>query len=467
VGSHHQQLLQRAVGVVIRAVAATGQLGSGFKAETLARAAEGAHFIGCDAGSSDPGPYYLGSGETHASDTAVASDLQLILAEGLSRNIPVLIGSAGTAGGRPHLQRTVDIVRALAARNGWHFPLAMVDSEIEPALVLDAYENGRLSALAGAPPISAGSVRAATRTVAMQGPECFVDGLERGAQVVIAGRASDTAIYAAFPSMHGIPESVALHAAKILECGAAAAVERMYPDCMVAELDEDGFTVEPPNPLMVCTPQSVASHAFYETADPFRLAEPHGTLDTSQAIYTAASDRAVRVTGSRFEASAQHTVRLEAATHVGFRTVVIAGIRDPLVVDEIEPFVAKTRSVVQSKVLDSLGLAPESYRIRWNVYGHNGSMGSLEPNDGATGHEVALLIDIVAAEQEVAQAIGSVAWHTALHQPVPQYSGLVSHLAFPISPPAVNAGPVYEFSLNHVMQVDSPRDAYRLTMEQI
>ena len=58
------------------------------------------------------------------------------------------------------------------------------------------------------------------------------------------------------------------------------------------------------------------------------------------------------------------------------------------------------------------------------------------------------------------------AWHTALHQPIPEYSGLVSNLAFPISPPAIAAGAVYEFSINHVMHVDKPGDTYTLTVEE-
>ena len=80
---------------MIKAVAATGQLGTGFKAHTLAAAAVGADFIGCDAGSSDPGPYYLGSGQTQSSEQAVARDLELMISEGRRRGIPVLVGSAG------------------------------------------------------------------------------------------------------------------------------------------------------------------------------------------------------------------------------------------------------------------------------------------------------------------------------------------------------------------------------------
>ena len=452
---------------MIKAVAANGQLGTGFKAETLAAAAIGADFIGCDAGSSDPGPYYLGSGMALASDAAVGRDLELMIAAGLEQGIPVLVGSAGTAGARPHLERTVAVVRALAAKNGWSFRLAVIDSEISAETVVEALQDGRLTALPGAPEISADTIRAAAHTVAMQGPECFIDALERGAQVVIAGRSSDTAIFAAVPLMHGIPAGVAFHAAKILECGAAAAVERKYPDSMVALLDEGGFTVEPPNPVMVCTPQSVASHTFYETADPFRLIEPGGTLVTTAATYTAVSDRAVRVTGSEFEHTDDYTVKLEAATLVGYRTVIFAGVRDPIVVGQIDDYVERASAVIEGKVADSLGIAAGEYRMRWSVYGRNGTLGRFEPETAVTGHEVALLIDIVANDQSTAAAIGAIAWHTALHQPVPEYSGLVSNLAFPISPPATDAGPVYEFTINHALHVAHPRDTYRISLEEV
>jgi hypothetical protein len=452
---------------MIKAVAATGQLGTGFKAHTLAAAAEGADFIGCDGGSSDPGPYYLGSGQTQSSDQAVARDLELMISEGLNHGIPVLVGSAGTAGARPHLDRTVRIVRELAEKNGWHFPLAVIDSELDSERVAAAYESGSVTPLNGAPEISAASLREAEHIVAMQGPDCFIDALQQGASVVIAGRSSDTSIFAAIPMMRGIPEGIAFHAAKILECGAASVVERKYPDSMVAVMDADGFTVEPPNPDMVCTPQSVASHTFYETADPFRLVEPGGTLDTTNSAYSAVSDRAVRVTGSAFEKTGDYTVKLEASALLGYRTVVIAGVRDPLVVSQIDRFVEKTSAVIRGKIADSLGAAEGDYRIRWNIYGKNGTLGPFETENRVDGHEVALLIDIVAKDQGLAHAIGSVAWHTALHQPIPEYSGLVSHLAFPVSPPAIDAGPVYEFSVNHVMHVQKPSDAYTLTVETL
>ena len=275
---------------MIKAVAATGQLGTGFKAATIAAAAEGADFIGCDAGSSDPGPYYLGAGIPQWSDAAVSRDLELMLAEGLEHGIPVLVGSAGTAGGTPHLQRTVAIVRELARKHDWHFRLGVVDCEISPERVATALADGRLSPLAGAPEISAETICGSARIVAMQGPECFIDALEQGANVVIAGRTSDTSIFAAIPMMRDIPHGIAFHAAKILECGAASTVRRSSRTRW-SPTSTDTAPSSSPDPEMVCTPQSVASHVLYETADPFRLVEPAGTVVTADSEYEAMDDR--------------------------------------------------------------------------------------------------------------------------------------------------------------------------------
>src|SRR5437660_12709510 len=68
----------------IRAVAATGNLSTGFREESLVRAVEqGASFVGCDAGTTDSGPYYLGSGKPRGPREGVKRNLRLVLREAL------------------------------------------------------------------------------------------------------------------------------------------------------------------------------------------------------------------------------------------------------------------------------------------------------------------------------------------------------------------------------------------------
>lgn len=452
----------------IKAVAATGNLSSGFREGTLIRAVQqGAHFIGCDAGTTDSGPYYLGSGKTRGPRDGTKRNLRIMIREGLRAGIPVIVGSAGHAGGNPHLQWTLEIVRELASENGWHFKLAAIDSEIPKERLASAFEQNRVSPLHPAPELDRDSILQAERFVAMMGIEPIQCALKAGANVVIAGRCSDVAIYAALPVMEGIPKHVAFHAGKILECGSAAVAQRYYPDCMAAELDPDGFTMESPNPDFHCTPQSVAAHTLYENADPYRLVESGGTADTTDAKYEAVSDRAVRVTGSRFIAAEKYTVKIEGAALAGYRSIVVAGIRDPLILRQLDKFLASLRAVVERKIEDSLKLNPSAYTLQFRVYGSNGSLGKLEPCAQVEGHEVGLVIDVVARSQAEAADILPIIWHTGLHHPIPEQEGLISNFAFPFSPPGADMGPVYRFCANHIWHLDDPCEPFRTTFESL
>ena len=452
----------------IKALAATGNLSTGFREETLVRAVdEGAHFIGCDAGTTDSGPYYLGSGKPRGPREGTKRNLRIMIREALKAGIPVIVGSAGHAGGTPHLEWTLDIVRELARENAWHFKLAAIDSEIPKESFLEAFRASRITPLCPAPDLQESSIRQAERFVAMMGIEPIQAALNSGAQVVIAGRSSDVAIYAALPVLEGIPKHIAFHAGKILECGSAAVAQRLYPDCMAAELDEDGFTIEPPNPAFRCTPQSVAAHNLYENADPFRLIESGGTVDTTAAKYEATSERAVRVSGARFLPAEKYTVKIEGAALAGYRSIVVAGIRDPLILGQLGTFLGGLRAVVERKIEDSLKLNRDAYTLQFRVYGGNGSLGQAEPSPQIEGHEVGLIIDVVAASQSLAADILPIVWHTGLHHPIPEQEGLISNLAFPFSPPGADMGPVYRFCANHVWHLDDPCKPFRMTLENL
>src|SRR5680860_1285129 len=98
-------------------------------------------------GSTDPGPFALGSGLDDRSQIVVKRDLRLIIQAGLDLGVPVLIGTAGLAGGRPHLRHTADLIRELAAEHGWSFRLATIDAEVDKDWVLHSYEAGKMRPL--------------------------------------------------------------------------------------------------------------------------------------------------------------------------------------------------------------------------------------------------------------------------------------------------------------------------------
>ena len=111
----------------VRAFALTGMLGAGYLESSLKRAMSwNPDFIGCDAGSTDGGPASLGSGKCSFSRHAVKRDLRLALLAVRSEKIPLLIGSAGSAGGDLNLAWVVDIVKEIAQEEDLHFKMAII-----------------------------------------------------------------------------------------------------------------------------------------------------------------------------------------------------------------------------------------------------------------------------------------------------------------------------------------------------
>ncbi|MFT5450306.1 MAG: hypothetical protein ACI9DC_005512 [Gammaproteobacteria bacterium] len=446
----------------IRILSASGVCGSGFREESLrAGLAKLPHFIGCDAGSTDPGPYPLGAGKSAFPPAAIKRDLSLMLRAAREADVPLLIGSAGTAGGKPHVELVRDIVMEIAVEHGLEFRLALIHAEQDKAYLLERFAQGRIKPLNPAPEIDASTIEDAERVVGMMGPEPYLRAIEDGAQVVIAGRSSDCAIFAGIPIREGIPEGIAWHAAKILECGAAAVEQRISPDCLFATCSQDHFDVEPLDERLRCTPQSVAAHGLYENSDPFRLVESTGTLDIEHARFEQLDERAVRVSGSRFEPAERYTVKLEGATHCGFQSVLIGSMRDPFLIGQIDDWLARLRERLDERVVQVHGdeLKPSDWRLDIRTYGRNGTMGALEPKADEPSHELCLTFDVTAPTQAIASSIAAVLRHQALHLPIPEWSGLITTLACPYNPPWLERGSVYRFCLNHVVE---PDDAYEM-----
>src|ERR1700738_1722805 len=98
----------------MRYVAAAGALGAGVDRDSLfAALEEDPHFIAADAGTTDAGAFALGAGETAFSRGAVKRDLSVMLEAGLRARVPVLVGSAGTAGADVHVDWVIAIVEEI------------------------------------------------------------------------------------------------------------------------------------------------------------------------------------------------------------------------------------------------------------------------------------------------------------------------------------------------------------------
>ena len=454
----------------IRILAANGVCGSGFLEESFETGlAAKPDFIGCDAGSTDPGPSHLGSGNAAFPREAVARDLRLMLIGARRIKVPLLIGSAGTAGGDVHLEWFYRILKEIAAAEDLSFKLALIRSEQDKGYLKKRLSQGRIKPLDPAPEFNEAVIDRSEHIVGMMGAEPYMRALNAGAEVVVAGRSSDTAIYAAIPLMRGYPEGLTWHMAKIMECGAACVVNRKSGDSMFAWLRKDHFEVEAPDPDLRCSPQSIASHSLYENADPFRLVESSGTLDLTNSKYEAISERKVRVSGSAFIPAQRYTVKLEGAEKAGYQSIVIGSIRDPFIIRQIDDWTTRLTARIHARVKQVYGdrLKPDEYVVFMRIYGKNGTMGPLEPVKEIRSHELCLIIELTAKTQEIASTIAGIVRHQALHLPIPEWSGLITAVACPYNPAHLDRGAVYRFNVNHVAEPDDPYEMFPMRLYDV
>lgn len=434
----------------MRILSPTAILGYGFPEESFERGmARRPHVIGVDAGSTDPGPYYLGSGKPFVDRGAVKRDLGILVPGAKRAGTPLVIGTAGGSGARPHVSACLDIIAEVAAEHGLALSAAVVHADVPRPRVRRALAAGRVVPLPFVPELTPDRLSRTTRIVAQMGWEPLLEPLRRGVDLVVAGRCYDPALFAAPAILEGFDPGPAVHLGKILECAAIAADPGSGRDCVIGTLHDGGFIVETLNPLRRFTVASVAAHTMYEKSHPYLLPGPGGVLDLSEVHFRQASDSSVEVTGSRF-ATRQPTVKLEGAMVTGYRAFSIAGIRDRVMIQQLDLILEAVRSAVEA-TFESGG-----YDLRFRVYGKDGVMGPLEPERVAAGHEVGLVIDAVAPTQSLADAVCGYARSTALHYGYPGRIATAGNLAFPFSPSDYQGGAVYEFSVYHVMEVDDP-----------
>lgn len=453
-----------------RVLSASGQIGSGFLEASFARGiALAPHVIACDGGSTDAGPYYLGSGLPHFPRAGVKRDMRLMMLGRNQARVPLIIGSCGFAGGDAGVDWMLDIVHEIAREEGLRFRLATVRSEQDKAYLKRQLREGRITPLDPAPPISEAIIDASAHIVGMMGHVPIADAVGRGADIVLCGRATDTSLFATIPLMRGTGAGPAWHAAKILECGTAATVVRRRPDSIMAWVRGDHFDIRPMDPESRCSPQSVAAHTLYENADPFLITEPGGVIDCGASRYEALNDRAVRVRGSRFVPAARTTVKLEGAQSAGHQAIIVAGVREPYILRQLDPWLDAMQQRFATRVQEIFGggVGPGDYDIHVRVYGRDGVMGKLEPLAQQMGHEACLLFTVTAADGPTVDAIAKTFAHFALHYPIPEWSGLISGLAFPMVPAHVSRGEVFRFNLNHVVTPEDPMEMVRTELMEV
>lgn len=450
----------------IRILTPVGMLGYGIPEADFWRGIDaGADAVIIDAGSTDPGPYLLGLGKMIVTESALERDLRLILAGCQKNGIPLLIGSAGGPGIGKHVDETIAVIARIASTEGYRLKVAAIYSDVEAALVHERLDAGQLGPCASAPQATTHDIDTSEHIVAQMGAEPILKVLREhpDVNVVVAGRAYDPAPYAAFCLLHGIEDpGIFWHMGKIMECRANCAEPKGR--VILATIRQDSFDLEPMNPAERCTPLSVAAHTLYEKTRPDLLSGPGGVLDLSGARYLPLTERSVRVNGSVFRPTPRYLVKLEGAAIVGQRTIFIGGIRDPILIGQIDSFLEALKQRLNAVYP---ALRSGEAQIHFHVYGKNGVMGECEPEKAVVPLEIGLLGEVTAPTQDLATAICSNARIGVLHMPYPGQVATAGNFALPLTPMENPIGPVCRFSLYHLMEVESPLELFPYRIEEL
>ncbi len=417
--------------------------------------------IACDSGSSDCGPVPLGSDGTASPLAWQTHDIELMLVAARKLGVPMIIGSAGDTGTNSRVDRYVTIVRELAAKHGLApFKLGYFYSELSRETVRAYLVESAILGLDGRADLTEAELDATDRIVAVAGVHPYIRLLEMGADVIMGGRSSDCAIFAA-PAMHkGYPEALAYYYGKVMECASFCAEPYAGKESIMGEITMEDVKVTAMLPEQRCTVASVAGHAMYERSNPYYEYFLGGHIDMRDCVYEQLTDRTTRVTGPVYVPAEDLRVKLEGSGKVGERYVGIVGVRDPYTISRIDEVIAWARQAV----IDRFG--PEGWQLSYTVYGRDGIMGPLEPNRDRPAHELCVVVQGVAPTAEMAEEVCLTGSRQMFYARLPDVKGTAGGVAFLLDE-VMKTSPSYRWTLNHTMRVKDPLELFPLHMIEV
>jgi hypothetical protein len=266
---------------------------------------------------------------------------------------------------------------------------------------------------------------ATDRIVAVAGVHPFIKALEMGADVIIGGRSSDAAVFAAPAIFESFPENIAYYAGKVLECASFCAEPYGAKESVIGTITKDDVKVTAMAPFQRCTIASVAGHAMYERTNPFYEYVAGGKMDMSECVYEQYDEKTCRITNPKFvPIEGKIKVKLEGSGRIGYRYLGMAGVRDPYTIKNIDKVIEWAKSQVAER-------HPEGgYELSYRIFGKNGVMGDLEPIKETKSHELLIVVEGVSKEKALAEEATLVGTRQIFYARLPEVKGTAGTAAF-------------------------------------
>ncbi len=425
--------------------------------------AENPDAVCADSGSCDIGPAPLGSDESASLEKWQRHDIALMLSGSRKINAPMIIGSASDTGTNRGVDNYVRYIKDAAAEQGQPgFKLASIRSNIDHDFLLRQLNNGAaITGLGNMPDLTVEDLERTDNFVAVMGVEPIMAALCSDADAIITSRTSDCCIFAAFGLFKGFAPEFSYYLGKVLECSSFCAEPYMGKESVIGTIDPPSIYVKAMHPRQRCTPASVAGHAMYERVNPFTESFAGGSIDMSECSYSQFDEKTTRITGMKYCPSERYCVKLEGAGKVGERAYSIIGIRDPETIARIDDAIKWARD----KTASLYGKPDDKYQLFYHVYGKNAVMGEFETVNVPRSHELGVVVEAVADTRDEAIAIATMGARGVFYARL-NNKGSAGAVAF-LTETAIYAGPVYEWTMNHIMEIDSPTAYFPVTCEEV
>jgi len=420
-------------------------------------------YILCDSGSDDIGPTPLGADICTSLKSTQIHDLELMFVESRKLGIPMIIGSAGDTGTNRQVDSYVEIIKDLAKKhNVSKFKLGYFYSEVDKQYLLTKMQNGEtLEGLDGRHDLTLEELEKTDRIVAVAGVHPYIKLLDMGADVIIGGRSSDCAVFAAPAIQQGFSEDLSYYLGKVLECASFCAEPYGGKESVMGTISETDVKVKAMHPDQMCTIASVAGHAMYERSNPFFEYVAGGMLDMSNCNYEQYDKKTCRITGPKFiPIEGKVKVKLEGAGKVGERFIGMAGIRDPYSIKNVDKMIEWAKTQVEEK------FGKEGYQLYYIVYGKNGVMGDLEPIKEIKSHELCIVVQGIAPTKEMAEEVTMIGTRQLFYARLPEVKGTAGSVSF-ILDEVIQTTPAYMWTLDHTVSVDDPMELFEVNMIEV
>ena len=450
--------------IPIKVLVPSGVLGLGFDLEALNNGVKNnPDIISIDGGSTDSGPYSLGSGTSKYSRAAIKAEWKSLMIAREKANVPLVIGSCGTCGTNGMVDWMENITIELAEELNQNIKIAKLYCQQEKNFIKKKFQLSKIFPLNPAPMLNDHLIEEMTNIVALAGAEQIQECINTGAEIILAGRTTDTAIISALPLMKGANPGSSWHGAKVAECGALCTTNPTSGVVMV-EFDKTGFTVEPMSKNASCTSETVAAHMLYENADPYILHEPGGYMDVTYSNYYNIDTKKVRVEGAKWHSSKQYSVKLEGAKIAGYQASLLVFLRDKNYVENVKKWTDKLSKFLKKEINERMAIDTSEYSMEFRHIGLNATLGELEKNIRSPV-EVGVLC-LITSKNQISTEIAKLINPFLLHFPLSSNEELPT-FAFPFSPVHSDRGCVYEFALNHILELDNPMDAFQIEISEV